>query len=507
MKTNKFFITNIMRITNLALSFIALAGIVACSNESTEPASSEATGDAWLSLNVTMPQTKASGPGTQTGTAAESNATTIKILGLDSDQNKLGIYTISSLTGSDAFKVSKKLKYIFVVVNPDDAVTTAMSQASTFSGFNSAITEDVSNITGDNNFLMTSSGESADDHGLTDVSGNIKDTKAEAETSANRASVYVDRAMSKVVLGTFSATDENVPNGAVAAIISYLPSCTNKSYYPYAERIDYTLSSDYSSQSPAVYRVDPNFTDLVVDETTYPDEFNWVLNADEQDGNLDWIPAGTHTYCHENTMQADAQKYGNTTKLIIKAKYAPKGVNLGDSWFRMGGKVYTLEQLQAIYASDTVAATTKAFMDAFYTSMDSLANVKGETWTSSNFGDMVLSELDSLPNAGWTAAKVKTADKEYLIQYFQNSNCWYAVNIMNDYRVASGELGRWGVVRNSYYTINISTINEAGTPYIPDGPDDPDEPDTPDTPDDNDGYLAVDITVNPWTTWTQDVDL
>lgn len=87
------------------------------------------------------------------------------------------------------------------------------------------------------------------------------------------------------------------------------------------------------------------------------------------------------------------------------------------------------------------------------------------------------------------------------MQYYPNSECYYAVNIKHDNQQQEGMLGRWGMVRNNSYTLQIDNINGAGTSYIPD-PTDPDvgpgNPD-PSDPKPNDGeskaYIAVTITV------------
>jgi len=50
-------------------------------------------------------------------------------------------------------------------------------------------------------------------------------------------------------------------------------------------------------------------------------------------------------------------------------------------------------------------------------------------------------------------------------------------------------------------------VSGPGTPWIPD-PSDPENPTPPGTDDDeSDAYLSVKISINPWTYWTQGVDL
>ena len=68
-------------------------------------------------------------------------------------------------------------------------------------------------------------------------------------------------------------------------------------------------------------------------------------------------------------------------------------------------------------------------------------------------------------------------------------------------------LGKYGVVRNNWYTLTINSVKQPGTPWIPDTTD----PTDPEKPGENDdaaaAYLSVSITINPWTTWSQGVDL
>ena len=84
------------------------------------------------------------------------------------------------------------------------------------------------------------------------------------------------------------------------------------------------------------------------------------------------------------------------------------------------------------------------------------------------------------------------------ISYFAGGVSYYKIMIKHDDTDAAiNELGEFGVVRNSVYDVNITAINNPGTPVIPD-PD-------PTIPDESDKYyLSVQINVNPWTWYTQE---
>jgi hypothetical protein len=518
-----------MNFKSLILSTLAVAALAACTKENNVTSQNEEdTNYAYLAINVvpTTPATRSDGPGQVDGTEAESYPTTINVVTFNDAYEKLGVYSLADLTGTDAFKVSALTTKILVVVNADNAVSSALSSASTFSDLNAAITEDVSNITGDNNFLMVSSGEKPGDHGLTTV--EVYSTKDEAQLAANRFTVKVDRVAAKVTLNsaTFSA-DTAIING-------WMLDATNTKYYPYSERVNY--SEDSSASIITCYRQDPNYTDLVA-SGDYTTEFNWYTNADEVSNILGgttssvWYAVGNSLYCHENTMNAASQLYGNTTKALVKAQYVPKAlrdsiqtIEDGTGYFRIEGKLYTLYTIKYLYDSlstvtsdSNYAAAMVAYMNAFATRMaavvDSLNTNVGTslTWSAGSFDEMTLTELNAIPNVGYFAKTVSstTGTQKYkgVIDYFPNCTNYYYVNINHDYRVEEMQLGRWGVVRNNWYTLQVNRITGTGYPYIPD-PTDTNTPDPdPDTPDDEYGYIAVDITVNPWTTWTQDVDL
>ena len=126
--------------------------------------------------------------------------------------------------------------------------------------------------------------------------------------------------------------------------------------------------------------------------------------------------------------------------------------------------------------------------------------------------------------AGLTAASFNAGSgiigRYMAVQYFHNSVCYYEVLVRHDQGITTKmALGRYGVVRNNWYTINLRSVSGPGTPWIPDptdpvDPTDPDKPIDPTTPtdpgtnDDSDNsYLSVAITVRPWTTWSYEVDI
>ena len=510
-------------------AFVAAAATVSC--EKTDLLQTE-TGDlAYMSVAINLPSlaTRAdAGPSTNHGTAAEQAVKSVYVIGLNGTAVK-GVYTLSSaeqgtigVGGADAaagepFLVSPEIDGIFVLINPSEAVLAAAKSAATYQAFNSSVTELVIRST-TNGFMMTSAGAVAGDKGIVKVTPSVADTqstddinKAKQKAKESPVSVSVNRTMAKVNLAWTSTKDGSlsVDNEAAATVDGWKLNTTNTRFYPYSEIIPYSLPS--GKGTPAVYRQDPNFTKLTMhfDAEKHEvsgdaaDQFIWLDNKDNVAGatnKIVWNQVGTPSeYCHENTMEApSAQDYNNTTKMVIKATYAPKGVTLGNSWFRVRGIVMTFDEMVADYNAHTEGSDVRKGYEAFAKAMG-----------AANFAALNFNVCEAVENAGYKAACAET----YTVEYFQKGVCYYDVNIKHDNRQQEFGLARWGVVRNNWYTLSVSKITKAGKPYIPD-PTDPDitDPENPDpddpTPDDeHSAYISVEVSINPWTTWTQDVTL
>ena len=63
-------------------------------------------------------------------------------------------------------------------------------------------------------------------------------------------------------------------------------------------------------------------------------------------------------------------------------------------------------------------------------------------------------------------------------------------------------LGRYGVVRNNWYQIEIASVSNPGLPEIPELPVDPGDPDDP-----KEGFVKVNINILSWAKRQQDVEL
>lgn len=526
------------------MSMFALAALTSCNNddEIVNDIPSNVSAGAYLSLAINMPQstpgTRAAddGPGDEAGTAPEQKVNSALVVGMLSDDtvevyelksgnpNEIGIPGVNNIvaTAGEAFRVSSKLTKIFVVLNPSATAKAQIINARNSGQVFKAIEEDVAQISNeDTGYMMTSEGSIANGAwtnvtptlvgGATQSATQSAIEEAKALAKAAPAKVNVDRTVSKVTLANSIPTVEN----GTASVDNFLMNTTNKSYLPYANLVEYSLDgTGRPVVTDAKYRQDTNWTALTMNADGTGEAataFNWLHNTET----YTWLAPGEDAYCHENTMEAAAQDYNNTTKMVIKAQFAPTGVELGDSWFRVGDDIMTFAELDASYV--TAGTTDKIKYKAFLDKLLGADRTKG--WTGEGKAETVsLADLDAVTNGGYIAATVEdqiienVPENMYLIQYYQKSVCYYDVNIKHDNRVDERKLARWGVVRNNWYTLTVNKISEAGKPYIPD-PTDPDikDPTNPDpvdpTPDDLDAFISVSITLNNWTTWSQGVDL
>ena len=168
--------------------------------------------------------------------------------------------------------------------------------------------------------------------------------------------------------------------------------------------------------------------------------------------------------------------------------------------------------MQAVYNAAKAAGTPDAaqqqiidLCDQFYARIAVAATAQEKT-VGADFASITIAELDGLKSGG-EYSKPK-AGETVGVEYFQKGVCYYNILIRYDDEITAWMAhGKYGVVRNNWYTLTINSVKQPGTPWLPDktDPTDPENPGEDD--DDQEAYLSVNITVNPWTTWSQGVDL
>ena len=356
--------------------------------------------------------------------------------------------------------------------------------------------------------------------------------------------VYVERAVAKVEVKVSSSTDgslsvtDNVGTvimGHKVQFTQWALNVTNKSSKIVRDVTYYSAWAGYFNSNVTVenrffgttagpYRVywaiDTNYS------ANQKDDFNHFSESNT----ATWKPISTtstpqYDYCFENTMVADQQIQGFNTGVLLEGKY-----QIGDD---EDADVFTLGTSSAGYS-------TKEMLDA-------INKIVGETGKY-EFNTSIEGEV--IGNAGTEEEKIKqfqTAfklvsdhttsmteeDAKKLIEdsyvgtinYYKGGRTYYwsrPIKHFGDYYTPlyndNGEpvdfydqasdyndndhLGRYGVVRNNWYQLNITSVSGPGYPTIPEIPTGDDNPDDSGT-----GYVKMNINVLSWAVRQQDIEL
>lgn len=417
-------------------------------------------------------------------------------------------YPMTSATAGTAFKVPGTSKNMLLVVNPGlKFPTVAIGNA--YSTVNAALAATVADLTTTKGFEMANS-----DGKLLDISANLKETAPAAQSTP--AKIYVDRAVAKVIVRE-TVTTGGVTGGATVTLsdFGWKLNVTNKSYFPTSTRVKTSADTSVFSDRNGLgsYRIDPNYS---TQPTPITDAYNFLPAT-----NAAWNASDASEYCLENTQDAANNKEGYTTQVLIKLRYTPVSVknkdngdvtvNAGSSWISLAGVAYTWETLtgwieaeltaRSKDASPSTYATpkynaTKAFLEDSNIGITVPAlSTSGSTTDAENDVTSVMAVLDNVDTSSWPALSVGS------FNYYKNAVNYYRVMIKHDEDKGNvNALGEFGVVRNNQYTLTVAKVLNPGDPTIVDPkPGDDDESD--------ERYLSVQIAINPWTAWTQNVEL
>ncbi len=272
-----------------------------------------------------------------------------------------------------------------------------------------------------------------------------------------------------------------------------------------------------------------DFTTYTSTEGTFtPGEPAWNLN-------LATSTADNACYCLENTMNYTEQKDDRTTGVLIKTNYYTKF--LGDNeatkrTFFVCGTSST--KYPETLVGDANGDHTDAFVDQIIVAANKL--ITNDNYKLSTTDTKGLSLKSGLKSGTYTDvtkvftfAETDTDSEKYKTQlaavkaavggriscYIGGENFYYSslirhfqdsegVNISGggvasaaDYKL--GQLGRYGVVRNNWYEIDIQSIGGPGAPDVETPGGNPD--------DSSEGYINCTINVLSWAKRSQGVDL
>lgn len=229
-------------------------------------------------------------------------------------------------------------------------------------------------------------------------------------------------------------------------------------------------------------------------------------------------------YCLENTMDYQQQMQNRTTGVLIQTNYLTKfGAEEGPSAksFFICGTTSTKHPEVAVggvasFVDYVMTEANKLLTDGYKFGTNELSLKGGlesgtytdidEVFTFSSTDKELAAQKEAVNNVvGGRISYYKDAKNYYyssLIRHFQDGegvDLDGAVGVASANEYTLKHLGRYGVVRNNWYDININSIGGPGVPVIIEPGDDPD--------DEVEGYINCTINVLSWAKRSQNVDL
>ena len=380
------------------------------------------------------------------------------------------------------------------------------------------------------------------------------EAKAKEDASTCAATVYVERGVAKMTVatpgttGTIIVKDKANPTATTkkseVKFSNWALDITNKKTYA-VHNID-GLSADYDK----IWNTDPSNRFIGTNNRVYwgkdPNYKNDDLKLKDKDADreaeFNFIDATSKidkdfgetnpVYCLENTFNLANMYQGQTTRVIFKATYTPKddtGADLADT----GGTFYTIGNMTTILKFADLKTAVDAAADAV------LPGCVVDYKNLKKAGSHVITLEDIKENASSTthldgATKYGTGLKTgkdivaaindklglkagrpeemvgintYLqgvtyyiarVKHFGEKTPWVSGSAYDGHNDLY--LGRYGMLRNNWYDLEVGNVYGPGYPGVP--PVDPTLPD-----DENEKYLSVSVKILSWAKRSQKVDL
>lgn len=386
----------------------------------------------------------------------------------------------------------------------------------------------LANMKNPNGFLMMNAPLYKDGTAKTLVSVAKSDLcKSENEARDKTAlEVYVERGVAKVTMTSTAdiATKSTVTiegKPYVATIQNWALDITNKKTYLIRNVKNFNKWEDFpspynarffSETSKRIYWCeDPNY-DFTPETAT--DKATWVTTQFDKLADTDAITntLNQSVYVLENTFNVQNQYGYQTTRAIIKASFAPEGKDPAD--------FYTIGTASTIYDKAGMQEFITGKAISLFADKNDKTKYKFAPLTSvSETGGTHTIEVGDISynSVDLTAEEVgKLNDVIGEINTFKGGICYYVARIKHfgddltplaendiiygDEPTASHKfLGRYGIVRNNWYELQVSAIKTLGHPTIPDAPNTPD--------DEKDFYISFKVNIHSWAKRVQNVIL
>lgn len=397
---------------------------------------------------------------------------------------------------------------------------------------------------------------------LVKINDAVYSTKTEAE-SKPAADIYVERGVAKVTMHSKTATlTDDVykdPMNTVSYTIDAwgLDITNNTSYFSRVPSTTWnSLKSDYVT--PASYRFigKTNMENNAATGATglfrtyWGEDPNYNTNPASAFNELSPNPAAGDTkditklytafdvdnplYCLENTFDVDNMKQDRSTRVVVRAKLSSASFTAGENFYTVNGEKATIYSYANLVKMIQKAIFDNAAVQAFITAHGGTASataitvkmsardeatgevtvkdfafsVGGTEFAAADKAAVVTAVNDQLKNI--TCYKEGYAYYPIIIKHFGKDDTPWDLNKDNSITgtniypttgagAEANYLGRYGVLRNNWYDLEVNSIRTIGSAVVPSRNDKFD--------DELNQFISVKINVLSWAKRTQKEDL
>lgn len=371
-------------------------------------------------------------------------------------------------------------------------------------------------------------------------------SEAEANKTTNdcAATVYVERGVAKMTVadpGTKTVKNKATSTDTQSKVTfsKWALDITNKKTYA-VHNID-GLSKDFpaiwttkrftGTNNRVYWGTDPNYNlaELNTNDAKRKEEFNFITAPSEINKDFTNTTNTNPVYCLENTFNLANMYQGQTTRVIFKATYTPMD-GAGNSLAELDGTFYTIGNMTTILnetaletAVNTAATSVFPGCTVDYTNLKqegshviTLTDIKDSTgktlvadtvYSGGMTGTQIVKEINDKLGLKAGRPEEMVGINTYLrgvtyyiarVKHFGSLTPW---NSGESYGTDNGKyLGRYGMLRNNWYELNVGNVYGPGYPGVP--PVDPNQPD-----DENEKYLSVSVKILSWAKRSDTVDL
>lgn len=496
--------------------------------------------------------------GSDEGSYKFVESVTLPIDGWTNDETD-GITTTSNKLVAKLTNVDTKNDYsVLILLNNTKVALPTVGQSYNDWNSKNILTLSATDWAGSDGFYMANAplkGSAASPATLVPIDkGKIYASKAKAEEDASEcaATVFVERGVAKMTVatpgttGTIIVKDKANPTVTTQSEVTFSNwalDITNQKTFA-VHNID-GLSSDFNDiwstarftglNNRVYWGKDPNYnlaelnTADKANDKKRKEEFNFIDATSKIDKDFGET---NPVYCLENTFNLDNMHQGQTTRVIFKAKYAPKN-DAGVSLAETDGTFYTIGNMTKILKKDeletavkTAATSVLSGCTVDYTNLETeggshvitTADIKDDTGKvlvadkdySGKTGTQIVKEINDklglTDGAGRAEAMVGIntylkGETYYIARVKHFGDALTKWNSGESYGTKNKEyLGRYGMLRNNWYELTVGNVYGPGYPGVP--PVDPTLPD-----DENEKYLSVSVKILSWAKRSQSVDL